>query len=79
MKYLHTMVRVSDLDASLRFFRDGLGLVQRRPERVMALAVDQRNTPAVALYARLGFRTVRRREAFVAQPPPYSAPATSVK
>lgn len=26
MKYLHTMVRVSDLDASLKFFRDGLGL-----------------------------------------------------
>jgi ribosomal-protein-alanine N-acetyltransferase len=57
----------------------GLGLVQQRPERVMALAVDQRNTPAVALYARLGFRTVRRREAFVAQPSPYRAPAASVK
>jgi lactoylglutathione lyase len=26
MKYLHTMVRVADLDASLRFYRDGLGL-----------------------------------------------------
>jgi lactoylglutathione lyase len=26
MKYLHTMVRVTDLDASLRFYRDGLGL-----------------------------------------------------
>lgn len=26
MKYLHTMVRVTDLDASLRFFRDALGL-----------------------------------------------------
>ena len=26
MKYLHTMVRVSDLNASLTFFRDGLGL-----------------------------------------------------
>jgi len=26
MKYLHTMVRVSDLAASLRFYRDGLGL-----------------------------------------------------
>jgi len=57
----------------------GLGLVQQRPERVMALAVDQRNTPAVALYARLGFRTVRRREAFVAQPSLYRAPAASVK
>jgi lactoylglutathione lyase len=26
MKYLHTMLRVSDVDASLRFFRDALGL-----------------------------------------------------
>lgn len=26
MKYLHTMVRVSDLDASLRFYCDALGL-----------------------------------------------------
>lgn len=26
MKYLHTMVRVSELEASLRFYRDALGL-----------------------------------------------------
>jgi lactoylglutathione lyase len=26
MKYLHTMVRVTDIDQSLRFYRDGLGL-----------------------------------------------------
>ncbi len=26
MKYLHTMVRVNDLDASLKFYRDALGL-----------------------------------------------------
>jgi lactoylglutathione lyase len=26
VKYLHTMVRVTDLDASLRFYRDALGL-----------------------------------------------------
>lgn len=30
MKYLHTMVRVSDLEASLRFYRDQLGLVELR-------------------------------------------------
>ena len=30
MKYLHTMIRVRDLDANLRFFRDGLGLVETR-------------------------------------------------
>lgn len=30
MKYLHTMVRVSDLDASLAFYRDLLGLVVLR-------------------------------------------------
>jgi lactoylglutathione lyase len=28
MKYLHTMVRVTDLDASLRFYRDALGLTE---------------------------------------------------
>src|SRR3984885_8774375 len=26
MKYLHTMVRVTDVDASLKFYRDALGL-----------------------------------------------------
>jgi lactoylglutathione lyase len=30
VKYLHTMVRVTDLDASLRFYRDALGLVEVR-------------------------------------------------
>jgi lactoylglutathione lyase len=30
MKYLHAMVRVRDLEASLRFFRDGLGLHETR-------------------------------------------------
>ncbi|MFZ1905377.1 MAG: VOC family protein [Steroidobacteraceae bacterium] len=32
MKYLHTMVRVTDIDASLKFYCDGLGLreVSRR-------------------------------------------------
>ena len=30
MKYLHSMIRVRDLDASLRFFRDGLGLREVR-------------------------------------------------
>jgi lactoylglutathione lyase len=28
MKYLHTMLRVTDLDASLKFFQDALGLVE---------------------------------------------------
>ena len=30
MKYLHTMVRVTDLQASLRFYCDALGLVELR-------------------------------------------------
>jgi lactoylglutathione lyase len=34
MKYLHTMVRVTDIDASLSFYRDKLGLkVLRRVDR----------------------------------------------
>ncbi|HEX4870961.1 MAG TPA: VOC family protein [Nevskiaceae bacterium] len=34
MKYLHTMVRVTDLDASLRFYRDLLGLQEVRRREV---------------------------------------------
>lgn len=30
MRYLHTMVRVSDLDASLHFWRDLLGLIETK-------------------------------------------------
>src|SRR6266436_9461537 len=30
MRYLHTMLRVRDLDAALKFFCDQLGLVERR-------------------------------------------------
>jgi len=30
MKYLHTMIRVRDLDASLKFFCAGLGLIETR-------------------------------------------------
>ncbi len=30
MRYLHTMVRVADVDASLAFYRDLLGLVETR-------------------------------------------------
>ena len=30
MKYLHTMVRIRDVDASLRFFCEGLGLIEKR-------------------------------------------------
>lgn len=30
MKFLHSMVRVKDLDASLKFFCDGLGLIENK-------------------------------------------------
>jgi lactoylglutathione lyase len=30
MRYLHTMVRVTDLEASLAFYRDALGMVETR-------------------------------------------------
>ena len=30
MRYLHAMVRVRDLDASLKFYCDGLGLIETR-------------------------------------------------
>jgi len=34
MKYLHSMVRVRDLEASLRFYREGLGLREVRRREV---------------------------------------------
>lgn len=34
MKYLHTMVRINDLDASLRFYCEGLGLQEVRRQDV---------------------------------------------
>ncbi|HKU79358.1 MAG TPA: VOC family protein [Rhodanobacteraceae bacterium] len=34
MKYLHSMVRVRDLDASLRFYCEGLGLREARRKEV---------------------------------------------
>ncbi|WP_431260250.1 VOC family protein [Roseateles chitinivorans] len=30
MKYLHTMVRVTDIEASMKFYRDALGLLEVR-------------------------------------------------
>ena len=36
MKYLHTMVRVADLDAALTFYCDGLGLQEVRRKDVEA-------------------------------------------
>jgi lactoylglutathione lyase len=30
MKYLHTMVRITDIEESLKFYRDGLGLEEQR-------------------------------------------------
>ena len=30
MKFLHSMVRVKDLDASLKFFCDALGLIENK-------------------------------------------------
>jgi lactoylglutathione lyase len=50
MRYLHTMVRVRDLDASLRFFCEGLGLREtRRQENAQGkytlVFVAARDTP----------------------------------
>jgi lactoylglutathione lyase len=50
MRYLHSMIRVRDLPAALRFFCDGLGLVEtRRSEheqgRYTLVFVASRETP----------------------------------
>ncbi|MFY8207311.1 MAG: VOC family protein [Arenimonas sp.] len=56
MKYLHTMVRVSDLDASLRFYCEGLGLKEvRRMENsagrftLVFLSADETPTAEIEL------------------------------
>ncbi|MFT5442379.1 MAG: lactoylglutathione lyase [Myxococcota bacterium] len=36
MKYLHTMVRITDLDASLAFYIDALGLIEQNRVEVKA-------------------------------------------
>jgi ribosomal protein S18 acetylase RimI-like enzyme len=43
----------------------GLMLVRDRPERVINLAVDDANAPALSLYQREGFRPVLRRRAMI--------------
>jgi len=58
LKYLHTMVRVTDVDASLRFYRDGLGLEEvRRTENekgrytlIFLAAPGQPETPVELTY-----------------------------
>ncbi|MCI0365150.1 MAG: GNAT family N-acetyltransferase [Phycisphaerales bacterium] len=48
-----------------QLLRHGLTLLGGRRERVMNLAVDESNAPAIALYRREGFRTVLRRLAMI--------------
>jgi lactoylglutathione lyase len=58
MKYLHTMVRITDIDASLRFYRDALGLEEiRRSENekgrytlIFLAAPGQHETPVELTY-----------------------------
>ena len=58
MKYLHTMVRVTDIEASLKFYRDGLGLEEvRRTENekgrytlIFLAAKGQHETPVELTY-----------------------------
>lgn len=57
----------------------GMALAAQRPEPNIALAVDARNSPALALYAHAGFCALRRREAFVAHPAPYTISSAPVK
>ena len=48
-----------------RLLKHGLNLLAGRPERTVNLAVDERNTPALALYRTAGFRTTIRRLAMI--------------
>ena len=48
-----------------QLLRHGLSLLTDRSERVVTLAVDDANEPALALYRRAGFRRVLRRHAMI--------------
>jgi ribosomal protein S18 acetylase RimI-like enzyme len=48
-----------------QLLRHGLCLLQGRRERSISLAVDQRNTPALALYAAEGFHPAVQRVAVI--------------
>ena len=54
MQYLHTMIRVLDLDAALKFFCDGLGLV--------AGGSDEGDVPARISFVTDGPRRLARGE-----------------
>ena len=41
MKYLHTMVRVTDIEQSLRFYRDALGLRKNYRARTIRRAATR--------------------------------------
>jgi ribosomal protein S18 acetylase RimI-like enzyme len=48
-----------------QLLRHGLRLIEGRNERVITLAVDESNSPAVRLYEREGFRAAVRRRALI--------------
>ena len=69
MKYLHTMIRVSDIDAALDFFVGKLGMVETRRKDVpegkftlIFLAADQdlKQAKACLLYTSPSPRDMRR-------------------
>ncbi len=48
-----------------QLLRYGLGLLRKRRDRTLTLAVDERNTPALALYRSEGFRPLVQRVALI--------------
>ena len=48
-----------------QLLRYGLGLLKKRRERTLTLAVDEHNTPALALYRSEGFRPLAQRVALI--------------
>jgi mycothiol synthase len=63
--YLGLAPSVRKRGLATRLLRHGLELMRGRPERVINLAVDDANRPALALYEREGFRSVLRRLALI--------------
>jgi ribosomal protein S18 acetylase RimI-like enzyme len=48
-----------------QLLRHGLRMIEQRSERMINLAVDEANAPAIALYTREGFRSALRRAAMI--------------
>ena len=63
--YFGLAKRARGMGLGVRLLRHGMKLVEGRHERLITLAVDENNAPAIRLYDREGFRPAVRRRALI--------------